>query len=225
LKQIQAATKRLPQVAALAKMWNERVLNIFGQEVIRMKKLFVAAAAVAVLAIFVNEFLDVDPANAQSGSRGFGGSETRSEVQRTERSFESRFWDWLQRVDYTNWAPYPGATANAYPGQSPHGAFLKMYLNRIAAGQPKKLPQGSILVKENYGKDGETLMAVTVMYRSQGYDPEHYDWYWVKYMPDGSVARTPPEKGSKLIRGRFPSCINCHAGSEGDDFAFVNDGN
>ena len=85
------------------------------------------------------------------------------------------------------------------------------------------LPAGSILVKENYGKDGKTLMAVTVMYHSKGYDPQHHDWYWIKYMPDGKVAKTPPDKGSRPIYGRFASCINCHGDAEGGDYSYAND--
>lgn len=151
---------------------------------------------------------------AQSGSRSRGG---------TAQSFTARFWDYLVQVHYENWAPAPGQGLQAYPGQSPHGAFLKMYLNRIAAADPKNLPPGSIIIKENYGKDKTTLMAVTVMYRVKGFDPQHYDWYWVKYNADGTVAQTPPEKGSMPIAGRFQSCIQCHAGAKGGDFVFMND--
>jgi hypothetical protein len=109
-------------------------------------------------------------------------------------------------------------------GDSPHGAFLKMYLNRTAAGNPKKLPNGSIVIKENYGPDQKQLMAVTVMYRAKGYNPKGGDWFWVKYNPNGTVARTPPEMGSMPIAGKAAGCINCHSGAVDDDFAFFNDG-
>ncbi|GAB4145745.1 MAG: hypothetical protein Tsb009_18040 [Planctomycetaceae bacterium] len=160
---------------------------------------------------------DDNRANAQSGfSRGSGG-------RAVPQTFEGRFWNYLQTVYYRNWAPAPGQGADMYPGQSPHGAHLKMYLNRIAAANPKTLPHGSIIIKENYGKDKKTLMAVTVMYRTKGYDPAHNDWYWVKYNPDGTVARTPPAKGNVPIAGRFKSCIECHSSAKGKDFVFVND--
>ena len=54
-------------------------------------------------------------------------------------------------------------------------------------------------------------------------NPEHGDWFWVKYLPDGSVARTPADKGNKPIKGRFASCIECHASADGDDYVFAND--
>lgn len=156
-----------------------------------------------------------ESASAQSGSR-IGTAQPA-------QTFESKFWNYLQDAQYRNWAPAPGQKEGVYPGQSPHGAFLKMYLNRKAIANPKNMPQGSIIVKENFGKDGKTLMAVTVMYRVKGYNPQGNDWYWVKYKPNGSVALTPPAKGSKRIAGRFKSCIECHSGSDGNDFAFFND--
>ena len=166
--------------------------------------------------IVLSQVGEISRATAQSGARS--GVNFQS-----GQDFEARFWKWLQSAQYKNWAPQPGKTGDIYEGQSPHGAFLKVYMNRTADERPKDLPLGSILVKKNYGKDKKTLMAVTVMYRTKGYDSAHNDWYWVKYNPDGTVAKTPPEKGSKPIAGRFPSCIACHEGADGNDYSFVND--
>lgn len=138
------------------------------------------------------------------------------------KSFEASFWSYLRQVHYRNWAPAAGQGAGHYKGKSPHGAFLKMYLNRIAAADPKGLPYGSIIIKENYDKD-KNLDAITVMYRVKGFDPDHNDWYWVKYNPGGTVATTPADKGSKPIAGRFKSCIDCHSGAKGGDYYFAND--
>ncbi|QDT95129.1 cytochrome P460 family protein [Gimesia aquarii] len=165
-----------------------------------------------------------EAASAQSGYRGGSstreGSNSRRGFQKT-RPFEDRFWNYLISQKYENWAPVPGKSDGFSKGESPHGAFLKMYLNRTAAGNPKQLPNGSILVKENYGPDQKTLMAVTVMYRSNGYNPNGGDWYWAKYNPDGTIAR----KGSVKLAGKVQGCIACHGESaEGNDFAFFNDG-
>ena len=180
-----------------------------------MKRICVLLAVIVAVGFALMLFVQAPAAQAQSGRR---------QPARPAQSFETRFWNWLQKAEYKSWAPVPGKTGDPYPGESPHGAFLKMYLNRKAVGNFKELPHGSILVKENYGKDAKTLMAVTVMYRAQkGYDPKNFDWYWVKYNADGTVARTPPDKGSKPISGRFQSCISCHGEAGGGDFAFVND--
>lgn len=150
-----------------------------------------------------------------------GGSSSR--VAAPQPSFEQKFWTYLQSSHYKNWAPVPGKTGGAYAGQSPHGAMLKMYLNRTAVGQPGELPAKSILVKENYGADGKTLMAITVMYKTQGYNAEGGDWYWVKYRPDGKVDVKATPTGSVKLAGKPTGCIECHAAAEGGDFAFFND--
>jgi len=194
-----------------------------------MKKVCLAAAAAVTISAVLYQFSGVSSAVAEETRSARSEIPVHQIAYQAGENFEARFWNWLQDSKYKNWAPVPGKSGDAYPGKSPHGMFLKMYLNRTAAGNLGNLPHGSILVKENYGKDKKTLMAVTVMYRTKGYDSKHNDWYWVKYMPDGSVAKVPsmpkfPKKmWGKSIAGRFPSCIMCHGGADGKDFAFVND--
>lgn len=165
---------------------------------------------------------------AQSSSRGAAGGSGAAGGERTQQvqtqsggqsTFEAKFWNWLQQVQYKNWAPIPGQSADAFDGQMPHGAKVKVYVNRVAAGNPKQLPNGSILVKENYGPDGSTLMAITAMFRSEGYDPQHGDWYWVKYEPNGMVS----QMNGMAVAGRVGMCAECHSSAEGNDFAFAND--
>lgn len=133
-------------------------------------------------------------------------------------------WRSLKGSRYTQWAPVSGQSGDAYAGQSPHGATLKMYLNRAAAGRPVELPDSSILVKENYGPDGKTLMAITVMYRTKNYNPEAGDWYWIKYLPDGRVDQKQTPTGPVMLAGKPKGCIECHVAAEGGDYAFFNDG-
>ena len=156
-----------------------------------------------------------------------GGSGTMGAVQgmpmaAAPSSFEQKLWGYLVRAKYRNWAPVPGKSDGMYDGQSPHGAFLKMYLNRKAAGSPSTLPNGSIIIKENFSPT-KSLAAITVMYRTKGYNPEAGDWYWVKYNPDGTVANKTTEKGVMRLGGRVGGCTDCHGGADGDDFAYFND--
>ena len=67
------------------------------------------------------------------------------------------------------------------------------------------------------------MMALTVMYRSRGYEPKHDDWYWIKYNADGAVDKAPREMGGMPLAGRVGVCIDCHSGAEGKDFIFAND--
>ena len=45
------------------------------------------------------------------------------------------------------------------------------------------MPDGAIIVKENYTAKGE-LQANTVMYKKSGYNPEHNDWFWLKVLDE-----------------------------------------
>ncbi|MDA1161785.1 MAG: cytochrome P460 family protein [Planctomycetota bacterium] len=150
--------------------------------------------------------------------------------QQVDNTFEGRFWQYLtaSTFRYDEWAPFAGRSDELYKGQSPHGAFVRVFANKMARQNSKQPPYGSILIKENYGADGKTLMAITVMYRTRGqngqpWDPENRDWYYVKYTPSGQVASSPPEMGSKRLAGRVQSCIDCHSGAGGKDFVYLND--
>ena len=150
-------------------------------------------------------------------------SETATEPKAMGGTFEEKFWTYLKSNAYENWAPAPNSKGDFYVGSSPHGAFLKMYLNRVAIGNPAELPAGSIIVKENYHVDRSTLKAITVMYRSKAYNPANGDWYWIKFNPDGTVDSTSVESGSKPMAGKVTSCIECHSDAEGGDYTFFND--
>lgn len=123
----------------------------------------------------------------------------------------SQFWGYITTTSpYTQWNYFPGYEG-MYPGQSPHGAYLKLYVNDIAYdaienGDP--MPDGAMLVKENYGEDQKTLMAVTPMYKVEGYNADGGDWYWAKFGPDGTAMES----------GKVASCIECHKAGGGDDY-------
>jgi len=126
----------------------------------------------------------------------------------------AKFWAHITETDsYLGWGYWPGHYG-MYPGKSPHGAFLKVYANGIAlkaAREGKPMPYGAILVKENYGKDQATLMAVTPMYKIKGFDPEAGDWFWVKYDANGKV----------LKEGKVTGCISCHQARKAADWIFT----
>ena len=97
--------------------------------------------------------------------------------------------------------------------------MVRLFVNRLAASNPQQFPNGSVLIKENYAPDGKALKAITVMYRSQGFNPQAGDWYWIKYEPDGQVSLM----NGMPISGKVGMCIDCHAGAGGNDFSFLND--
>lgn len=130
-------------------------------------------------------------------------------------------WSYLEGVGYRdNWALWP-EKGQLYTGQEPHGMLLTSYLNDVALEALKThsgtMPEGAILVKENYMPDS-TLAAITVMYKVAGYNPDHADWFFSKHRPDGSVDKAP---NGMALEGHVPGCQNCHVAKKANDYVFT----
>ena len=138
---------------------------------------------------------------------------------------------WKTMVD----AGYAGEgrlMSRPYTGQHPHGAILDTISGQIALDG--KLHQ--IIVKRNYGGEGVSvanvandparyLKAVTVMLKRPGYDPETKDWFWAKFLTDGSLDTNPAGMmlAGKVAKGKPAGCIACHTAAPGGDMMFLRD--
>lgn len=130
-------------------------------------------------------------------------------------------WAHLQAEDYQeSWALYPG-TSELYEGTEPHGMLLTTYVNELAAVALEqgadRLPNGAIVVKENYMPNRE-MAAVTVMYKRTGYNPDHNDWFFSKHLPDGSLDQAP---NGMAMEGRVPGCQACHSAQRENDYLYT----
>lgn len=119
---------------------------------------------------------------------------------------------------YKNWSLWPGKD-KFFKGESPHGALLTVYVDslvyNVLNSGAQKMPARSIIVKENYDSN-KTLKTHTVMYKVPGYSPEHQDWFWGWYSPDGKV----------LAAGRVKACYQCHdVAKQYDDLWILRDQN
>ncbi|MEZ5594018.1 MAG: cytochrome P460 family protein [Gammaproteobacteria bacterium] len=159
-------------------------------------------------------------ASASQAQPPFGGPD--------DIAYASRLW---QALIQANLVGSNAIQSKAYPGQHPHGAVLQtIYTSLNLEGQDNRL-----IVKRNYGGDGVSvqsvaenpdrfLAAVTVMYQRPGYDPDNGNWFWAKYLPDGSLDKNP--KGMQLA-GRVAKvnppagCIACHNAAPGGDMVFT----
>ena len=146
-----------------------------------------------------------------------------SAVEAVERpdTTGASMWAHLQAADYQNsWGLWP-EKGELYTGQEPHGMLLTTYLNGAAFAalhsRAGTMPDGAILVKENYMPDS-TLAAVPVMYKVAGYNPEHSDWFFSKYMPDGTLATAP---NGMALEGRLAGCQGCHITQAANDYLFT----
>lgn len=116
-------------------------------------------------------------------------------------------------AEYTTYAFWPDHE-DIQPGQSPHGAYHKIYINRVLSealpADDRVLPVGSIIVKENLDSQ-KSLDAITVMVKVKDYNPEAGDWFWAKYTPEGEI----------LAEGTPAGCIGCHEGMDYNDYVIV----
>lgn len=121
--------------------------------------------------------------------------------------------------------------ATPYEGGPPHGVMLETFYTKATIDGHT----GDLIVKRNYGPEGVSsdevladpaghLGAVTVMFRrEEGYDADNQDWFWVKYLPDGTLDKTPNGMGmaGRVAKGGDTGCIACHSGQE--DYVFTSD--
>ena len=86
------------------------------------------------------------------------------------------------------------------------------------------------VIKRNYGPEGVTvaevdvapndhLAAITVMYQRPGFNADTNDWFWVKWLPDGTLDLA----GETQMAGNVGGCIGCHGDAPGNDWIFVTD--
>jgi len=119
-----------------------------------------------------------------------------------------------------------------YEGSEPHGLVLDtLYSNAELEGR-----SGALIVKRNYGPEGvsvddvqanaaEHLNSITVMFkREEGYDSENANWFWAKYLTDGTLDKNPAgvQLAGRVAKGMDAGCIACHNGA-GEDMVFTSD--
>jgi len=120
-----------------------------------------------------------------------------------------------------------------YEGVAPHGMMLETFYSKADVNGHS----GDLIIKRNYGPEdvtiedvqadpGKHLAAITVMFRREaGYDADNMDWFWVKYLPDGSLDKNPAgmQLAGRVAKGADAGCISCHDAAPGDDYMFTTD--
>ncbi|MFV2052798.1 cytochrome P460 family protein [Aliiroseovarius sp. YM-037] len=121
-----------------------------------------------------------------------------------------------------------------YEGVEPHGMMLETFYSSATVDGHT----GTLIVKRNYGPEGVSidevladpathLGALTVMFqREEGFDADNQDWFWVKYLPDGTLDKNPAgmQLAGRVAKGADAGCIACHSGAGGEDYIFTTDG-
>lgn len=148
----------------------------------------------------------------------------------TDRDYAAAIWDVMVEHDFAG----DGLVISfPYPGTDPHGFLLEtFYTDATIDGH-----RGALIIKRNYGPLNVTedeviadpqghLGAITVMFeREAGYDDETQNWFYAKYLPDGSLDQNPAGMAlAGLVgKGADAGCIACHQNASGDDYIFTTD--
>lgn len=119
-------------------------------------------------------------------------------------------WAFLEANEYESWDLWPDK-GEKYAGGAPHGALLTTYMNSVAsaafAAGETTFPVGSMVVKNNYMPDG-MLAAVTAMIKTEDFNPDNANWWFLKRNADGSYD----------AEGRFAGCEGCHSARADNDY-------
>ena len=109
-------------------------------------------------------------------------------------------WARVSTSGYRSWQK-PARYPKREPSFTLHGGSVDVFLNptlvaaRAAKNAPAALPIGSMVVKDGYSGNSESLSIVAVMEkRSDG-------WYFAEYSADGEA----------LFSGKPKVCVDCHA--------------
>ncbi len=126
----------------------------------------------------------------------------------------------------------PSMNNAPYKGVHPHGAVLTTNTSTVTVDGHR----GKVIVKKNFGGEGVSkeavgkdaakyLKAVTVMFkREAGYDADNQDWFWAKFLADGSLDKNPKgmQLAGRVAKGKPKGCIACHKAAPGGDYVFTN---
>lgn len=175
-----------------------------------MKRMFVTAAILAALS--------TTSVNAQQAP--FGGEE--------DTAYAALLWKLMEMEKLVG---DNAIRSFPYDGVAPHGMMLETFYTKGTIGDQT----GDLIVKRNYGPEGvevdqvladpaKHLGAVTVMFRREaGYDEDNQNWFWAKYLPDGSLDKNPKgmSLAGRVAKGANAGCIACHVGADGGDYIFT----
>ncbi|WP_292487568.1 plastocyanin/azurin family copper-binding protein [Methanohalobium sp.] len=115
--------------------------------------------------------------------------------------------------NYKDWRLWPG-TSRFSNGSEPHGSLVTVYVSDEAYSSIENktgvMSNGSIIVKEDYNSDRE-LQGLSVMYKVEGFDENHNDWFWAFYGPNESIN----------AEGQVEACYDCHGIEENNDYLYT----
>ncbi|WP_159587660.1 cytochrome P460 family protein [Chelativorans xinjiangense] len=172
--------------------------------------------------VIIAAALVAHPQTAETQTQQFGGVD--------DLAYADALWAALAQAKLAG----PEAMhSHFYEGTEPHGFVLEIFDSELSVNGHT----GRVIVKNNYGPQGVDAMdvandpaahlaAVTVMFRREaGYDTDNKNWFWAKYLPNGSLDQNPAgmQLAGRVAKGADQGCIACHSAAPGEDYLFGTD--
>lgn len=149
-----------------------------------------------------------------SGCVDSGTVEDEMTISEPSPEAATLFYEFNETDSYKEWSIWPGKGL-MMDGTGVHGDYVSIYVssNALASAEigGSAMPYETMVVKEGFNADKE-LTGIYLMYKVEGFDPEHNDWFWAAYSPEGNVRS----------EGKVGGCISCHEGKKDVDYIFVN---
>ena len=138
---------------------------------------------------------------ACGGKADSGGASAEDEVLAEEL--------WAELQGYESWGRFDNQSATPVLSDDHSGNYVVSFYDEALLGWALEgeAPDGGVAVKEVYSAPDDTSpMALTVMQKVAGYDPEGGDWFWATYSMDGAVQSA----------GAVSACSGCHSAAATD---------
>ncbi len=177
--------------------------------------IFLIAVFIVACATSENVMKEEGTTMVEEMSMPFGGAD--------DVAYAQTLWEKMERGGFND------IPANLQPGKTPHGAVIEILEGKIDGK--------TVVVKRNYGGEGVSvgaveadrakfLAAITVMAaREEEYDPDNFNWFWVKYKANGDIDSNPKGMAlaGRVAKGMDTGCIACHQGAGATEMVFAYD--
>ena len=156
--------------------------------------------------------------SSPAAGSGDGGSEDAMPMMKTSAPSADTQALWTKTSSYKTWPKF--AENSTLKLSSSHmGNYVVTFHNDVVssaiAGKTLPLPDGAIIVKENYAHASDPMpMALTVMSKQGG------KWYWVEEMADGSAV-VDDAMGNPLEGYSVAMCVGCHSTQSANDEVYT----
>jgi hypothetical protein len=140
----------------------------------------------------------------------------------TDEELAEELW---QSIDgFMSWNEPAGWEGIVPSSDGTHGPYVQIWIDDLtlnALDSGSEIPDGAKLVKCGYSDaEGNPVSdslghSLTAMWKIDGYDPDHGDWFWARF--DGTTGEVA------TFAGQESACYSCHSADPDSDWVWYDD--